>query len=385
MTSKRSWKTAMLAKVVLVGLSVAVALVLAEAALRLLDLPARPVSGWKCSAAVPEEQRNQLSYRGRSIGYGEGDLVVLLVGDSQVEAVHCDFPSMPEVLLEGYLARGLDCEVRVFSLAAPGYGQDQEYFALKQYFQRYRADLVVLWETPANDVWNNIFPTHWPGTTDGWPKPTFWLEGDSLAGPSEDPGDPIALPGPRLWWLARRILGLPWGRDAAWEERLPRAYAPLESCTSEVREDWQRRWDRDFACTRQENLATEKSHLAIYLTPRSPRMEYGVELTNRLLGRIQRLCEGHGADFVAFSREEPPDPTCDVGYAVYELNGSLYAVSSSEYRQNVEDMNRGIEHLRIPVTVEDWKVGPEDSHLNLRATDQVMRDLASELLEDHLP
>lgn len=43
-------------------------------------------------------------------------------------------------------------------------------------------------------------------------------------------------------------------------------------------------------------------------------------------------------------------------------------------------MNRDFEQYVVPVTVEDGKVGPADAHLNEHATDQVMKDLAYNLV-----
>ena len=37
---------------------------------------------------------------------------------------------------------------------------------------------MILWQTIGNDVWNNLFPTHWP--KDGFLKPTFRLQDGQL-------------------------------------------------------------------------------------------------------------------------------------------------------------------------------------------------------------
>lgn len=101
-----------------------------------------------------------------------------MLGDSQVQALACDFERMPERRLQLHLTERLGRPVRRLSLAASGYGQDQKLLALGEYFQQYRADLVLLRLTPENDVWNKKFPTHFP--TDGWSKPTFRLADDEL-------------------------------------------------------------------------------------------------------------------------------------------------------------------------------------------------------------
>jgi hypothetical protein len=58
---------------------------------------------------------------------------------------------MPEKRLQDYLNM-YDKKVKVFSLGAPGYGQDQQLLVLKDYYRQYHADVVILWETPKNDV-----------------------------------------------------------------------------------------------------------------------------------------------------------------------------------------------------------------------------------------
>jgi hypothetical protein len=149
-------------------------------------------AGW--ISHVPVEERNEFGFRGQPVDNGDGDFVILLVGDSQVEAVAVPLERMPERLLEAHL-RELGRPARVFTLGARGYGQDQQLLMLEKYFEQRRADLILLWFTPGNDVWNNLFPTHWPAN--GQPKPTFWLENGGLRGPNHALGE--LLDPSRLW------------------------------------------------------------------------------------------------------------------------------------------------------------------------------------------
>lgn len=76
---------------------------------------------------------------------------------------------------------------------------------LKKYFKKYRADLIVLWFTPENDVWNNMFPTTWPQR--GSPKPTFWLKDGKLQGPTEDLLDVVySSPKFRVFDVIKKVL-----------------------------------------------------------------------------------------------------------------------------------------------------------------------------------
>jgi hypothetical protein len=51
-------------------------------------------------------------------------------------------------------------------------------------------------------------------------------------------------------------------------------------------------------------------------------------------------------------------------------------VSRRQFDTNWSDVNRGFTTTVIPVTLPDWRVSTEDGHLNARATDQVMAELA---------
>jgi hypothetical protein len=101
------------------------------------------------------------------------------VGDSQVEAAAASFEELPETILERYLKTITQQKVRVFSIGASGWSQDQQLLALREYFQQFRANLAVLWHTPINDFWENAFPDRLPAPAEkgaGRLKPTFFLD-----------------------------------------------------------------------------------------------------------------------------------------------------------------------------------------------------------------
>ncbi|HYL81733.1 MAG TPA: hypothetical protein VEU07_13015, partial [Candidatus Acidoferrum sp.] len=325
---------------------------------------------------VAEYEKNQLGFRGQRIEYGPGDLVVVLLGDSQAEAVFCcPFEAMPERRLEEYLARPVGRPVKVFTLGATGYGQDQQLLVLQEYYARYRADLVLLWETPVNDVWNNLFPTHWPAN--GAPKPTFWVERGTLEGPSEQMGESIATSPIAAVTLWKRALS-PLRRDEAWEKRLPPAYAPMTHYEGPVNLLWQVQFN--LGVYRDENLRTEKSHLAVRLIPPSPRMHYALDLMRRLLQEIARTVSDHQGTFITFRAVTPEDMQDDTT-EVYELNGLYYMASQRQVDANMAYVNQDVQYHKIRVTPEKYRVSPSDPHLNIEATDLVMRDLAAVLRE----
>lgn len=338
--------------------------------LQFVFTPPPILCGWRSFAPVVEQ--NELGFRGHRIDYSTNDYVVVLLGDSHVEAMALPLASMPEQRLESHLnASGR--RVRVFSLGAGGYGQDQQLLALQEYFRKYRADLVLLWQTPGNDVWNNLFKTHMFNRN---PKPTFWLDSGRLLGPSESLGQPLANSPIVVAALWQRVFALP-RRDKEWELRLPEPYSPLNHYEGPVNREWQQRWDADQGRMRAENLATEKSHMAVTLAPRSKRTQYGLDLTRALMQRLQEVIASNNGALVVFQAEVPAFESEDD--EMFVLNGKYYRVSRRQFQANWDYVNRGFETEIVPVTVKDWRVSPEDGHLNNRATDQVMSDLAQRL------
>src|SRR6266576_2289533 len=99
-------------------------LLIAEVTLRVLDVPrSYPLSGWKSPVENPAE-KNEIGFRGQPIQYAKDDFVIVLLGDSSVEAAACSYETMPERRLQAHLNAG-GRRVRVFSLGTGGYGQDQ--------------------------------------------------------------------------------------------------------------------------------------------------------------------------------------------------------------------------------------------------------------------
>jgi hypothetical protein len=239
---------------------------------------------------------------------------------------------------------------------------------------------VLLWQTPGNDVWNNIFPTHWP--TNANPKPTFWLENGQLKGPTEQLGEKVPYPAIKILSLFPNFIPSISRRDTMWEKRLPPAYKPMTEYSGPLDYDWQERWDTN-ARMRDENLDTEKSHYAIGLTPRSERMKYGLELTRSLLREIEKLALARGGKFIVFTVYTPKEePGLDE--EVHILNGKYYRTSERQVEENVAYMHAGLNSVDVRVSLEKWRVGPANSHLNEHATDEAMKSL-SDILAPTIP
>ena len=372
-------KSVRITRVLTVIASVCLTFIFAEVVLQIVNYPKPTISGWKTLNSYQSE-RHQLGFRGQPIEYRDEDFVIVLVGDSGVEAKACAYGWMPEQRIQFYLnASGK--RVKVFSLGGPATGQDQQLLSLQEYYQKYRADLVLVWYNPGNDIWNNTFPSGIPD--DRTPKPTFWLEGGQLRGPTELTGEPVReTSGIKLVRLWRKFF--PWSREKEWARNiLPAPYAPLTKYDGPVTDDWEKRMQMLPGYLRYENFDTDKNDRVAYLTPRSPRVQYGLDLTRKLLEEMQRLAAAHGGQFAVFTVGPKPDAakagTAGSDEVVHVLNGKYYKTSDTQYYENASYVTQGFNNYLVSVTVEPAIVGPEDVHLNEHATDQVMKDLAAEI------
>jgi len=362
--------------------SSALTLAAIEVGLRLLDKPAWETelrAGWKSKGRYV----NELGYRGQPIHYSDRNIVIVLLGDSHVESEACPPDMMPERYLEQHLQRR-DARFRVFTLGSGGYGNDQEYLALKEYFGKYRADAVVLWQTFENDVWNNIFPTHMPA--DGTIKPTYWLDHGTLKGPNYQLGEVIRKPAQtKIGVMLNRLLPPHKGLDKSWERFLPTPYQPLTHYEGSFLTDWDPSDpNNNNPILEFENLKNEKSHFSVQLYPRSERMQYGLDLTRKLLGRIRDTASERRTSFFIFYALRPDDQrrlkneeVDDV--IVHKHDGIFYRTSFRQTMANMEYANEGFTTFAIPILLEKWRVSDTNSHLNCRANDQVMRDLAEKI------
>jgi hypothetical protein len=365
----------------LLGVGIAVALVAGEITLRLLDQPRERRVGWDWRGNPAE--RNELGFRGHR-AVGQADDVVLLVGDSQVETTH-PFARMPEVFLSAALRELTHRETRVISVGATGWGQDQELLALRRAIPLIRPRMVVLWFTPRNDLWNNTFPTHIP--RDGWPKPTFWLEGDTLRGPHAPWGAAYRPPGLRLRRVLRQVLRRPlYVTDAEWESKLPppyradavgpgraRSFVEFEAAQYGLPEAEVAR------VLSLENFENEKTHASIALTPRSQRLEYSIRLTRSLLGEIARLCRQHDVIFRVFYVDLASDLGLPAEPTPFEVSGRIVTLSQAAERAVVRDVLADLPTIVLSGYRTDFRLSKIDSHLNAEGNRFFMTQLAGHL------
>jgi hypothetical protein len=106
-------------------------------------------------------------------------------------------------------------------------------------------------------------------------------------------------------------------------------------------------------------------------------MQYGLDLTRALMHRIEALIRTSGGRLVVMQVDSAPGGPEDE--EVYVLNDKYYRTSKRQARANWDYVNEGFDTEIIPVTVPEWRVSPDDAHLNASATEQVMIDLADRL------
>lgn len=340
-----------------------------ELLLHLVDYPFVQTSGWKTC----RENCNALGYRGHSITYGDDDFVVLLVGDSQVATNAYHFDHMPETILQKIMSVSTGRSVKVFTVGDSGYGLDQEYLALKEYLRSYRADLVLHWFNPGNDVQNTLFPV----SISGAPKPTFWLEGDQLQGPSEEIGDPVGS-GFRLLSFFEKYN--PTDRLMIWEKRTPKPYVALHSYEGELSDEWQKEYDLG-AKHRFVLMELEMTTKAGFFTPPSARMKYTMKLMNALLQKMQIVTEEQGGKFASFFELRGKKNLSEKEQA-YTFNGKIYLTKARQWWDHFDAIFQNVPHYPILIDPHNITVSSVDAHLNRKAIETVLAQLNVKLMQE---
>jgi len=351
-------------------------ILIVEGLLQLIDKPFYREEvrvGWKYQGN--ESHVNQVGYRGQNIDYSDDDFVIVLLGDSQVEAEAMTPENMAEKILEGYLKDSIP-NVKVFSLGSGGQGNDQQMEALQEYFKTYRADAVLQWFTPENDVWNNLFPTHIP--QDGQPKPTYRLENGALAGPFLK-RDSLIIKN-SLWKLGHLFQRIFLNPLKGIDKNYAAKYLPEPvKGQAEAPEDF-----FDWHLPATENFANEKTHSILDFEHVSPRTKYGVSLTKALLKNTQHITENNKAVYVLFDRESAPNARKDSSsYFVFE-NNAYYKISKQTAQNHITDIMKEFPSFQLPLTVEDYRVSEADGHLNLEGNKQVLQSLCDSLFAKNI-
>lgn len=375
------------------------ALVVVEAGLRLANYPPAPPVGWQWEGSPYRNQRdtgtNQLGLRGRPIEYGPDDFVVVLVGDSQVEAGARPAEMMPERVLERVLRDEFGiARARVVSVASAGWGTDQEYVNLQNYFKHYRADLVLLWFTAVNDFWENGFIDRSVQRSAGHFKPTFAIDPDGKLVPHRVV--PLTKIGLALELALARRSGLdyPNWRLQRWLQRIPAGPAPqagvgavCPKATIEEAHMWDYQGQSPLTVVADEDIENNRTHFSPLGSPLSPRERYQIDVTRLLLAQVDAEVRAHGARFRFFY---PRRPDLDgvlsrVACVRSTLTGTTRAIDGSDLIRPLDTPQ--LRPLRIVYSLPstgDLAIGNGDVHHSDNGNRLAMRGLAQNLARQGL-
>ena len=350
------------------------------------------VSGWN-GQFLDKSEINLHGSRGRKVTFDEPNKQsIVLLGDSQVVASKSSLDDMPEAILERFLLDQVQCT----SIAAGGWGQDQQYLALKRFFENYSADYVFLWFTPHNDIWNNMFPTHFP--KNGWAKPTFWLENNHLTGPTEGMKQIVyttpklrILEPFKLFWKRPFIFN----RDEYFEKNhLPASIQWLKK--ENIKNNPIPFAQKLIGVSakdksnyfKHENFENGKNHWSPWIDPRGKRLEYGIKLTNLLLRKIQSLCIANEAKFKViwvdnikgfndFPSRKINEPCEDV-----TIGTKTYKLSNKIFVHNIKLVMEGLENEKIVLRSKTWWRANNDMHLNQESNVFVMQQISKSIFKN---
>lgn len=301
-------------------ISLIITILFSEILLRNFIEPIPSGWGWNNSprkhlSEFNENNENQLGCRGQKIAYGKKDIVILILGDSQVEAATSPLNRMPEILLERFLIKE-KINVKVFSLGVSGWSQDQQLIALQEYYKKFRADMVFIWATPKNDFWENAFPDRSLTRKAGRLKPTYRLENSNLIGPYFT-GNSYYRSSLLLQLLFSGIQGyknetLEQYILEKWEEELPAPHQIHQfsddpqiyseeidlKLFSEELENFSDK--NDITILTHEDYLNSRSHFSPFAKKRSKRDEYLIQITERIFEKIKEVAISHGSEFYVF-------------------------------------------------------------------------------------
>jgi len=319
---------------------------------------------WRYTSNWEKNELNQLCFRGKKIEYGNNDFVIILLGDSQVESTCTDF----EHIAENCLQKSINHKnIKVFSLGAGGYGTDQQFLALKEYYSKgYKADLVLLWFTPENDVINNIFPVHdlkWKTQ-----KPTFTIKDNILSTPQYFDIDTFYsnLPAPGYSFI-------PYDKTKKYTNILK-----TEESTKEMQVS---------------GLETGHTYLSMFLSPKPKIIDYGIDLTKKLLSEVNNLCRENHSDFYVFYNKLKSE---EIQFSYGQFNYSGEYLASEEkgsvilFDKVLWDNTKEIlsEVNNFDIVLDDVNnnilMGNEDRHLNNLGNNRAMQLLSKILFKKSL-
>jgi hypothetical protein len=297
-----------LQKLLLLAGSCAVALLTAEATLRIsgkifpaslfvadpdLGWSLRPgAEGWSLGEAKIYVKINAHGMRDRdhSIAKPPGTLRIAVLGDSYAEALGVESHEAFWAELERQAARCRrgDALVEVLNFGVSGFGTGQQLIQLRRRVWRFDPDIVLLAFYPGNDVFNNHRELN-PGVSSEQ-SPYFWLDNSSLV------LDESYRRLPRLQANAIR-------NQSSRAELINRIR--LLQLAHKVINDWKTK-------SAQEAMPVADVEEKMLVPPTDPRMIEAWEVTEALIAQFQREVRERGAEFwlvvLSMRPQVHPDP-----------------------------------------------------------------------------
>jgi len=301
-----------------------------EMALRYRDWPRTVTSGWRVSAQASPS--NQFGWHGQPARpRRQNEFVIVMTGGAAVECLACPPGETLDVMLE-HAVRRFNPNVRVVTMGATGYGQDQEYLALHDYFSHDRADLVINWASIADDVPTNTFRSGPKRPGQPALKPTFAWRNNDILGPTEGIGDLVyhSKLSALIWPLFIDI-------DRNWTVLLPKADPGSDAPPRDI----QARSHVD------DPLEQQHSNWSIWLTPRPERVTYGIELTHGLFLHMRELARLSGARFAILLTPSPADMRATAPIAL-EHKGHWFVADPRARDSAIAAATDGFDQITLP-------------------------------------
>jgi hypothetical protein len=268
---------------------------------------------------------------------------------------------------------------------------------MQEYFSKHRANVVVVWMTPSNDLWENTFPDRSTSPEVGRFKPTFKLEAGELRGPfyarefhyrdsmvrhvlAHSVARILGRPRPEQALLDEWIASLPPASPASRDEVDCRDTTVIEH--SELfRTALATGREQRYTVGTPEDVGQGRSHFSPYTTPATPRNDYERQVTKALLQRMKEVAQRHGADFeVLFPRRVDLNAGLGAIRCIETMEHARFGYEP-DYERVLKDVVPSGDLIRIDVRgTEDIVVGGEDHHLNELGNAQVMSKLAREIV-----
>ena len=389
--------------------SILLTLVALEGVLRLIDYPEPPQYGWH--EIVPSTSYSDpKSTKIRILLLGDSQTTVSSPGKLLAEALNSKANSIGDddkvcgtlPILRGNHPIGPETLFEVDTLGAGGWGQDQELLYLERLVKNQKYDLILLWFTPENDLWNNAFPADWGGvpprfTATKVAKPTFVLDknGQLKQVPKKDILYRLLYSNYKLYTLLLRAVnrvaellgytGFMADANQYWYKNFIARYraSGLEELQDAnlnptlVRREYTE-FEKINPHSRFDVITYDKFPFIIAANPSSNAIKYMVDLTRALVVEIKLTAARSGSDFASFwydaSKTLQPLYPMD---GIYNINGIDVKIVSSVMLKRLNEIFAGINHASIILETPEWRQPENDPHLTMNANIDLMQLIAN--------